>query len=130
MGINAADWPGRILAIAARLLPNERRDWGAAMLAELAQIHHPSTLWLFACSCMRVALCPPRKGELMWSRVKNITTNPGAAALIGFLLATPISLMALIAWFEIEPLQSFLKSLTTEPDGSRNSLQGKIIMLG
>lgn len=36
--LSALDGPGRLLAAAAATLPAGRRDWGAAMEAELAQV--------------------------------------------------------------------------------------------
>lgn len=57
------DRPGRLLAAAARQMPEERRDWGAAMLAELNQIQGLSERWWFALGCIRVALFPPATKE-------------------------------------------------------------------
>jgi hypothetical protein len=40
------DWPTRFLSFAVRCLPAERAEWGAAMLAELAQLHQRSLIML------------------------------------------------------------------------------------
>ncbi|MGH9753714.1 MAG: hypothetical protein ACREA2_13115 [Blastocatellia bacterium] len=61
--ISLANTPRLLLTIAVRMMPAERREWGAAMLAELAQLQNPSTRWRFALGCARVALFPPRKGD-------------------------------------------------------------------
>lgn len=58
------DGPGRLLASAVQRMPEERRDWGAAMLAELGQLQRSSSRWWFALSCVRVALFPPRRNGL------------------------------------------------------------------
>jgi hypothetical protein len=50
--------------------------------------------------------------------MKYITNNPRAAALIGFLLALPLTLLLSIFLFEIEPFKGVLKHWFTEADGS------------
>jgi hypothetical protein len=60
----ALDTPGLALASAVRQLPEERRDWGAAMLAELGEIRRRRSRWWFALNCARVALFPPRGAGL------------------------------------------------------------------
>jgi len=91
--------PERLLTAAVRRMPAERREWGAAMLAELAQLQHPSTRWRFALGCTRVALFPPRKGGLLQTiMMKSIVTTLGAVALIGFLLVQPEIGGAWLAW--------------------------------
>lgn len=91
------DGPGRLLAAAVRWMPEERRDWGTAMLAELAQLQHPSARWWFALGCARVALFPPRKGGLLQTIMKrtkkSIITDLGSAALISFLLVLPFMIL-------------------------------------
>jgi len=59
MGISWAELPELLLASAVRRMPAERREWGAAMLAELAMLRRPVTRWRFALDCTRVALFPP-----------------------------------------------------------------------
>jgi len=39
------DGPGWLLAAAAAILPADRRDWGAAMAAELAQVQDHPARW-------------------------------------------------------------------------------------
>jgi hypothetical protein len=63
--INLRDAPELLLTIAVRRMPAERSEWGAAMLAELAQLQHPFTRWRFALGCARVALFSPRKSGLL-----------------------------------------------------------------
>jgi hypothetical protein len=59
------DTPGLLLAAAARQTPEERREWGAAMMAELSEIHDLASRWRFALGCVRVALFPPRRARLL-----------------------------------------------------------------
>jgi hypothetical protein len=59
------DTPGLLLAVAARQMPGERREWGAAMMAELSEIHDLASRWRFALSCVRVVLFPPRRAGLL-----------------------------------------------------------------
>ncbi len=93
MGISVADIPRLLLTIAVRRMPAERSQWGAAMLAELAQLQHPSTRWWFALGCARVALFPPGKGGLlqtmMNNKTKSIIATLGSAALISLILVLP-----------------------------------------
>jgi hypothetical protein len=80
--------PERLLAFAVRWMPAERREWGAAMLAELANLRHPAARWQFALSCLRVALFPPDLGgqNVM---LKGLLVTLTAATLIGSLLLRP-----------------------------------------
>lgn len=59
---SALDRPGLLLAAAVRRMPEERRDWGAAMMAELGRLQGSSSRWWFALGCARAALFPPRAG--------------------------------------------------------------------
>ncbi|MCI0387167.1 MAG: hypothetical protein MOB07_00120 [Acidobacteria bacterium] len=91
--ISLSDIPRLLLTIAVRRMPAERSEWGAAMLAELAQLQNPSTRWWFALGCTRVALFPPRKGGLLQTimnhKMKSIITTLGAVALISFIIVQP-----------------------------------------
>jgi hypothetical protein len=53
------DGPARLLAAAATALPDHRRDWGAAMTAELTQVRGGSARWRFATGSARTALFAP-----------------------------------------------------------------------
>jgi hypothetical protein len=66
------DWPARLLTSAVRCLPAERRDWGAAMLAELAHLQQPFARRRFALGCARVALFPPRLRPFMIGGTMNV----------------------------------------------------------
>jgi hypothetical protein len=57
--MSAMDPPGRLLAVAVASLPAHRRDWGAAMLAELAEVRGRPARWRFALSCARATLRLP-----------------------------------------------------------------------
>jgi hypothetical protein len=92
-GISLMDGPGLLLSVAARRMPAERREWGKAMLAELAQIRRPSTRWRFALGCVRVAVFPPRKVGLLQAimshKMESLIAPLGSAALASLLLALP-----------------------------------------
>jgi hypothetical protein len=53
---SAVDPPGRLLAAAVAALPERRRAWGRAMIAELAEIRGWSARWRFALSSARASL--------------------------------------------------------------------------
>jgi hypothetical protein len=55
----ALDGPGWLLAAAAAALPAGRRDWGAAMAAELTHVPNRAARWRFAAGCARAAVLPP-----------------------------------------------------------------------
>jgi hypothetical protein len=57
--LSSMDGPAWLLATAAATLPPDRRDWGAAMAAELAQVQDRAARWRFAAGCARAALLPP-----------------------------------------------------------------------
>ena len=80
-------WSKLLLTLAVRQMPAERGEWGAAMLAELAQLQQPRRRWQFAWGCARVALFPPRRGGcLMNDRMKHCRTTFGIAALFSLLI--------------------------------------------
>jgi hypothetical protein len=58
--LGALDAPARLLAAAVATLPADRRDWGSAMTAELAQVTDRRERWRFAAGCARTAVFPPR----------------------------------------------------------------------
>lgn len=61
----ATDGPRRLLSVVVQRIPENRRDWGQAMLAEIDQFHDRSERWRFALGCAKVALFPP---ATMWPR--------------------------------------------------------------
>jgi hypothetical protein len=62
--LSTMDGPAWLLAAAVAMLPDDRRDWGAAMAAELAQVRSRSSRWWFATGCARVAIFPPRSSRM------------------------------------------------------------------
>jgi hypothetical protein len=60
--MSAMDLPGRLLAGAVAALPERRRGWGRAMLAELAEVDGRSTRWRFALSSIEAMLWLPPAG--------------------------------------------------------------------
>jgi len=89
------DWPTLLLTSAVRRMPAERDEWGAAMLAELAQLQQPFARWRFALGCARVAVFPPRRGDFfMKDRMKHWLTTIGAAALFSLLINGTLMFLA------------------------------------
>lgn len=60
----AMDTAGLLLTAAVRKIPEERREWGKAMMTELSHIRSLPARWRFAVGCVPVALFPPRSGDL------------------------------------------------------------------
>jgi hypothetical protein len=61
--LSVMDGPARLLTVAISALPDERREWGAAMVAELEQVQDSSSRWRFAIGCARTAVFPPLTGR-------------------------------------------------------------------
>lgn len=79
--LSTMDPPGRLLATAVAALPDHRRDWGAAMLAELPEVQGAWRRWRFAFSCVRVAIwSPPAGGWLLTALVTVVVTAAVAGA--------------------------------------------------
>lgn len=84
------DCPAWILAMAVRRMPDERREWGAAMQAELAHIREPYTRWQFVWGCARVALFPPAHGgSLMKAGFRHWLSIFSPAAVLALAFAGP-----------------------------------------
>jgi len=76
----------RILSFSSQALPEERGDWGEAMLAELDCVSGRRRRLRFALGCARAALLPPRAGAAAQAvRIGAATT---AVAVIGLFLYT------------------------------------------
>ncbi len=89
------DYAAWFLAWAVRWMPADRREWGAAMQAELCQFHGPINRWRFALGCARVAVLHPGR--------------PRTAALLGFLCALPFLLANAIVANRVEPFFSLIR---------------------
>lgn len=93
------DWPALLLTFAVRRMPAERREWGAAMLAELAHLQNPLARWRFALDCARVAMFPPRKKGFLEITMNNKSNSflatLGAASLIGLIFMLPFPVLEL-----------------------------------
>jgi hypothetical protein len=76
----ALDGPGRLLAAATATLPGDRRDWGTAMAAELAQVQGRAARWRFAAGCARAAVFPPRGSRVAVGAAGALAVAAVAAA--------------------------------------------------
>jgi hypothetical protein len=86
------DVPARVLALAVATLPEARRDWGAAMAAELSSIADRATRRRFAAGSARAALFPPAG---TW---RPATGWAGAAVgVVGVLACTAAAVFMLVA---------------------------------
>lgn len=103
------DGPARIVNIASRILPPERRAWGDAMSAELAGLGDVRARWSFAFGCARAVLSAPSLPDAGILRAVGPTFIGGivaALAVTAYVLATwphasrAISPTAVI-WFAI-----------------------------
>jgi hypothetical protein len=109
-GEGSTDAPARIVAAAASRLPVHRRDWGQAMVAELAQIHGRARRWQFTAGALRAvsALLPRRRNRMLLVAAGGLIVAAAATAIaaisvpslsvftavLGFLLAAYASLIA------------------------------------
>ncbi|MDQ3062897.1 MAG: hypothetical protein M3R14_08570 [Acidobacteriota bacterium] len=86
-------------------------------------------LWMFietTIGIIKEHLILIKKGKIM----ENIITNHKSSAIVGLLLAMPLAILLLIEMFDIEPLSSFFKALTTEADGYRLNAFGAVLTIG
>lgn len=74
------DVAGRLLGLAAWLLPAGRRDWGLAMYAELLQVEGGPARRRFALGCVRAALLQP-------AMLRALVYSGGTLAAVSFVLA-------------------------------------------
>jgi hypothetical protein len=88
------DGPQMLLEMAVRSLPDSRRDWGAAMTAELDRLQGRAARWSFALGCARAALIPPR------SLTPVLLTAAGAA-----------TLAAAMRFAALDPMRPFIVTL-------------------
>ena len=84
------DGPGWLLAAGAATLPADRRDWGRAMTAELAQVQGRAARWGFAAGCARAAVLPPHGQRA----AVGVTGALAVAAMAATALATGAALPA------------------------------------
>jgi hypothetical protein len=92
------DIPFRLLAAVVARMPEDRREWGDAMLGELAQLEGAGCRWSFAVSCLRAAVFPPGKLESPVIMIKSILPILGVAAVVSFALLQPEISGAGLAW--------------------------------
>ncbi len=77
--VEPSDGPARIVAVAARLLPDGRREWAHAMMAELPAIDGHARRWRFAAGAAAVALMPPEhRGRSQVAAVVTAVAAVGA----------------------------------------------------
>jgi hypothetical protein len=79
-GRGDGDTPARLVASAVRRLPEDRREWGRAMAAELAQVSGGAHRWRFAAGVLRVVLFPPvrRPGRVLLVAAAALLVATGA----------------------------------------------------
>jgi hypothetical protein len=79
--MSGMDLPGRLLAVAVAALPERRREWGRAMLAELAEVQGRSARWRFALSSVGAMLwLQPAGGWPVLALVAGVVVASVAAA--------------------------------------------------
>lgn len=86
-------------------------------------------LWIFIETALGIV--SERITQLRKENMKrHLLADPGIAAVVSILLAFPLAFILSAGVFEIEPFNSWLKPLFTEPDGYRNSAVGLTILIG
>ena len=80
--LSGMDGPGWLLAAAAATLPVDRREWGAAMAAELAQVPDRPARWRFAAGCARAAVFPPGGSRMAVGVTGALAVTATVAALL------------------------------------------------
>ena len=110
------DLPRALVEAAAWALPDHRRAWGQAMLADLDHVEGLLARWRFAAGCVRVALVPPRPGGYL-GRVLAL----GLAAAVGVSLyaATPATHVFAVAFAWLLAGYGWLAANRLSPGGLR-----------
>ncbi len=104
-------------------------DVGNERKQQAKQISFGFLLWMFIetfAGIIKEHLIQIKRGATM----ENIISNHKSAAISGFLLAMPLAVLLLIMIYDIEPLSGFYKTLTTEADGYRINVFGRIFEIG
>jgi hypothetical protein len=73
--LSTLDGPAWLLAAAAATLPDDRRDWGAAMAAELTQVQDSPARWRFAAGCARAAVSRPAATGRWWASPGRLSSR-------------------------------------------------------
>jgi hypothetical protein len=87
--LSGMDGPAWLLAAAVAALPADRRDWGAAMTAELAQVPDRPSRWRFALGVTRTAVFPPHRNRTAVLVTGALTVAAIAAAALATGVALP-----------------------------------------
>jgi hypothetical protein len=119
----ALDGPAWLLGAAAATLPADRRDLGAAMAAELAQVEDHAARWRFAAGCARAAVLPPGAdraavgvaGTLAVAAVATTALAMGAALPAGRVFA--LAFVGLVGGLATLTVARSRPSRATGPDG-------------
>lgn len=77
------DRPARLLEVATRVLPPARREWGAAMRAELDQITEETARWRFSAGCGWAALVVRSRSREPGGEKLRAVVFTGIAASLG-----------------------------------------------
>jgi hypothetical protein len=90
------DLPERLVAFSTKRLPDHRRAWGQALVAELTAVHGPRRRWRFAAGVLRTALFPPvqRPASVRAAAAVGVLATIGATAMVVRLLPTLSVFMA------------------------------------
>ncbi|GIH21107.1 hypothetical protein [Rugosimonospora africana] len=98
-GRSDGDTPTRLVTAAIPALPAHRREWGQAMVAELAQVHGRAQRWRFAAGVLRVVLFPPPR-------------HPGRALPVAAAGVTAATVATIAAVREVPNLSVFVATLS------------------
>jgi hypothetical protein len=115
------DAPGLLLASVVRALPEARLDWGAAVLAELAQVHGVRARWRFALGCVRVTLFPPRLRPLLIGGTMNVYVRKLRGV-------TGISLIWGAVWAVLFTLLLYILQIFLPLDGDVGTIRMMVII--
>jgi hypothetical protein len=116
------DVPSHLLTAAVASLPSDRRDWGAAMLAELSHVEGQAARWRFALGCVKAALFPPRstRTPLVVIVLAFVITSSAAYQLVGRALPSmQLFAAAFVAFVGVIAVQTAARSQTLRPAQSK-----------
>lgn len=118
-----------LFTISTRIMPRDRENWTSAMFAELSAIPERERL-SFALGCLQTSLHERFSIRiLMRPLFQLLAQRPRVTAVLGLLMTLPLPLLVTIAYFQLEPAYTPLRSWFTEPDGVRQTLHSFIALL-
>jgi hypothetical protein len=121
-GLAVVDGPAVLLAAAVATLTDDRRDWGRALVSELAHVPGRSARWGFAVGGARTALFPPRS-----HRLPALAVGVLAAAATWLAVGSALPALRVFAPAFVALVAVMAARAAARPRGRRGAAAGPVI---